>query len=85
MQVPGFQTFNFDSLALSNSSNDGNYFAPYGQTESSYSDLGVMLFLPSFGSNKGLLLLIGGYSHPARDGYFNDVTIYDLVNQSWYS
>ena len=84
-QVPGLQTFTFESSTLTNSSNDGHYFASYGEGDGVVSDPGVMIFVPSFGSDQGLLLLMGGYSHPARGGYFNEITIYDLASQSWYS
>ena len=76
--VPGMLTFNYDSLTLTNSSNDGGYFASI-YTPSEWHTAGLMLSAPQFGVD-GILIMLGG-----EQGSFTSITIYDKHEQKWYS
>ena len=82
--APGFLEFDFSSRTLSNSSNDGSYFASiYIQSQGLQS--GVMLDVPSFG-HKGILLVIGGGDFSGgQQANFNNITIFDKDKQKWHS
>ena len=86
--VPGLLTFDFSSQTLKNSTNDGDYFASVYRDDS-WSPSGYMLNVPSFGT-RGILLLMGGKSGKgstdiSRGGDFNNLTIFDIEGQKWYS
>ena len=89
-QQPGFQTFDFDTLSLTNTS-DGGFFACKYYNKSTVFDPGHMIFVPSFGVD-GVIPLLGGSSSTSLPyvnefqpgvGLFNNITIYDLHTQSW--
>ena len=89
-EAPGLQTFDFDTLSLTNTT-DGGFFASQYQNNSAVFDPGNMVIVPSFGVD-GLVILLGGsgyssavYQHQFESGVglFNNVTIYDLHTGSW--
>ena len=76
--VPGFLTFDFASVELTNSSNDGGYVASSWSDSNTIYPAGFMVNVESFGP-EGILMLMGGQS------YFTNVSIYDKQAQKWYT
>ena len=76
--VPGFLTFQFNSLELTNSSNDGGYIASAWSNNNEITPAGFMVNIDVFGP-EGVLMLMGGQP------FFNNVSIYDKQAQKWYT
>lgn len=73
---PGLLTFNFESSAISNTS-DGGYQGDRS-VNGQWTGPGAMLNVPTFGV-EGILVMKGGA------GMFNNITIFDKHAHSWLS
>ena len=79
--LPGLVTFNFDSRVVTNSTNVANPSKQWVLP-------GQLVNVPVFGP-KGVLIAIGGGPGQTDDaeagGNFNNITIFDVDSQQWYS
>ena len=76
----GLLTFRFDDLSLTNTS-DGNYGRSRQRDEMFGS--GKVVNVPTFGTGGVIILL--GEGNPTQVISFNNITIYDKIEQRWYS
>lgn len=88
--VPGLLQFDFANATLTNSTNDGSYFASTRQsmeyTPSAVA--GMMTYVPFFGT-QGVFVTVGGFQIVDADTgqtnqWWHNVTIFDPSHQSWY-
>lgn len=85
--VPGLLEFDFATQTLTNSSDDGGYFAAeWTETEDNTNLAGNMVFAPPFGS-QGVFIVIGGQSNKSGElqHWLDNITIFDPSTRSWYS
>lgn len=77
---PGLLMFDFNTLKFTNSS-DGNYLAP--ETSLHRWPRGAMINVSTYGDDGILVILPSGRDR--QDFAFNNITLYDKKNRSWYS
>lgn len=85
--VPGLLEFDFAMQTMTNSSDDGGYFAAeWTETEDKTNLAGSMLFAQPFGS-QGVFIVIGGQSNKSGEvqHWLDNITIFDPSTRSWYS
>ena len=87
--VPGLLVFDFSTVSLTNTTNDGDYFASTF-AEQSHPDFqeSVMVSVPSFGP-EGLFVLLSGTNPQTTSttqvSSFSNITIYDPSKEQWLS
>ncbi|KAI1075302.1 hypothetical protein F5B20DRAFT_560305 [Whalleya microplaca] len=84
--VPGLLQFDFNTQTLTNSTNDGSYFASqFSEPGQTPSIAGMMIHVPLFGS-QGVFVIIGGQSNDTGQPkqWWNNATIFDPSSGSWY-
>lgn len=70
----GLLIFDFDTLTMTNSSDDGYI---------TFDDPSAMINIPTYGDN-GVLVVLPSASESKNVG-FDNITLYDKKNQKWYS
>ncbi|OMP85189.1 hypothetical protein BK809_0000289 [Diplodia seriata] len=85
--APGLLIFDFANQTLTNSTDDGGYFASiWNGPDQTLSLAGGMVFAPPFGT-QGAFIVIGGQSNNSGEvkHYWDNITVLDPSTGSWYS